>query len=161
MPHDGFMTQFWQVNNAMQFRFYNQGMAARPAKKQAPPFGQRLAALRKSRGLSQAAFAKLLQTTREVIDYYERRAVNPTLDFVQRAAAALDVSLTALLDQETTNSKEAKAQSSASKDSPTRRRPGPVPQLQLRFERIRRLPRKDQEFIIKFLDTFLDQAEKS
>jgi hypothetical protein len=40
-----------------------------------------------------------------------------------------------------------------------RGKPGPTPQLQLRFERIHRLPRKDQEFVIRFLDTVLEKAE--
>jgi len=29
----------------------------------------------------------------------------------------------------------------------------------MRLERIERLPRKDQEFILKFLDTYLEKAE--
>jgi transcriptional regulator with XRE-family HTH domain len=126
-------------------QLYNEGMA-RPKTKEAPLFGQRLASLRKSKGLSQAAFAKLLKTTREVIDYYERRAANPTLDFVQRAACALEVPVTELL---------------GSDPASARGRPGRTPQLQLRFERIRRLPRKDQEFIIKFIDTYLEKVDKA
>jgi hypothetical protein len=55
-----------------------------------------------------------------MVDYYERRAVNPSPDFMQRAAEILDVS---------------------------------------GIERIKRLPRKDEEFIIKFLDTVLEKAE--
>ena len=128
-----------------EIRLYNDGMPGRPTTKQAPLFGQRLSALRKSKGLSQAALAKALKTTREVIDYYERRAFNPTLEFIQRAALALDVSAAELLGGEPTK---------------TRSKPGPTPQLLLRFERIRRLPRKDQEFLIKFLDTYLEKADR-
>jgi hypothetical protein len=43
-------------------------------------------------------------------------------------------------------------------------KPGLTPQLQLRFERIQRLPRKDQEFIIRFWTRFwkkLKRNEKS
>src|SRR6266498_6107565 len=80
---------------------YNAGvMAGRPATKEAPMFGQRLAALRRGKGLSQTQLADLLDTTRKMIDYYERRAGNPSLDFIQRAAEALDVSVAELLGSE-------------------------------------------------------------
>jgi transcriptional regulator with XRE-family HTH domain len=47
--------------------------------------------------LSQTQLAELLDTTRKMIDYYERRAGNPSLDFIQRAAEALDGSVAELL----------------------------------------------------------------
>ena len=48
-------------------------MAGRPPTREAPIFGQRLAAARKARGWSQTEFAKRLSVTRALIDYYERR----------------------------------------------------------------------------------------
>lgn len=72
-------------------------MAGRPPTKEAPIFGQRLAALRRAKGLSQTQLAELLETTRKMIDDYERRAGNPSLDLIQRAAEALDVSVAELL----------------------------------------------------------------
>jgi transcriptional regulator with XRE-family HTH domain len=121
-------------------------MAGRPPTKEAPIFGQRLAALRRAKGLSQTQLAELLDTTRKMIDYYERRAGNPSLDFIQRAAEALDVSVAELL---------------GSQPKAARGKPGPTPQLQLRFEQIRRLPRKEQEFVIRFIDTVLEKAQKA
>jgi len=117
----------------------------RPASKVAPIFGQRLAALRRSKGLSQRELAAKLNTTREAIDYYERRAQNPTLDLIQKLAEALEVTVAELLGSES---------------QPVRARPGPVPQLQLRFEQIKQLPRQQQEFVLDFLDTVLGTAEK-
>lgn len=117
----------------------------RPASKDAPIFGQRLAALRRGKGLSQRELAAKLNTTREAIDYYERRAQNPTLDLIQKLAEALEVTLAELLGSE---------------PQPVRARPGPVPQLQLRFEQIKQLPRQQQEFVLDFLDTVLGTAEK-
>jgi transcriptional regulator with XRE-family HTH domain len=76
----------------------------------------------------------------------ERRAVNPSLALIERLAEALEVSPADLLGVET-------------KAARKRGKPGPTPQLQLRFERIQRLPRKDQEFVIRFLDTVLERAE--
>lgn len=121
-------------------------MAGRHSKKAAPIFGQRLAFIRKRKGLSQQRLAQLLGTTRHMIDYYERRADNPTLDFIQRAAEVLSVSVPDLLGQQPLQS---------------RAKPGPAPQLQLRFDEVRRLPRKHQEFILKFIDTYLELHAKS
>jgi DNA-binding XRE family transcriptional regulator len=64
-------------------------MADRPPTKEAPIFGQRLAALRRAKGLSQTQLAELLDITRKMIDYYERRAGNPSLDFIQRAGPSV------------------------------------------------------------------------
>jgi transcriptional regulator with XRE-family HTH domain len=126
--------------------FYNEGvMAGRPPSKEAPPFGQRLAAARKSCGWSQSQLADKLETTQKVIDYYERRAVNPSLAFIERAAQALDVPVAELAGGES---------------KPAGRRPGPPSQLARRLEQIRRLSRKDQEFILEVLDRFLQTASR-
>jgi DNA-binding XRE family transcriptional regulator len=71
----------------LQTCFYNSAiMAGRPPTEDAPPFGRRLSVLRKSWGWSQRALASSLETTREIIDYYERRTVNPSLAFIERTA---------------------------------------------------------------------------
>jgi hypothetical protein len=44
---------------------------------------------------------------------------------------------------------------------PSRSRPGPTPQLALRLEQIQNLPRKEQLFVLKFLDTILEKAGRS
>lgn len=46
-------------------------------------------ALRRGKGLSQRELAAKLNTTREAIDYYERRAQNPTLDLIPKAGRSL------------------------------------------------------------------------
>jgi transcriptional regulator with XRE-family HTH domain len=124
--------------------FYNSHvMAGRPPTKDAPPFGQRLAAFRKKRGWVQKELAEQLNTSRMIIDYYERRAVNPSLAFIERAAEVLGVSAAELLGSDV---------------KPAQARPGPVSALSLRFEQVRKLPRKDQDFVIRFLDTVLENA---
>jgi transcriptional regulator with XRE-family HTH domain len=124
--------------------FYNSAvMAGRPPTKEAPPFGQRLAAVRKKNGLSQKELAARLKTTREVIDYYERRAMNPSLSFIERAAESLEVSVAELV---------------GSDPRFFRGRPGTSSQLARRIEQIRQLPRKEQEFVIRFLDTVIEKA---
>jgi transcriptional regulator with XRE-family HTH domain len=113
---------------------------SKPDSKQTTLFGQRMAAIRKSKGLTQSQLAKLLDTTRANIDYYENRAANPTLDFILRAADVLEVSPADLI--------------SIPAAAP-RHKPGPQPQLLLRLEKLRRLPRRHQKFILDTLDNFL------
>lgn len=96
--------------------------------------------------MSQRELPERLDTTREIIDYYESRAVNPSLSFIERAAESLEISVAELLGSEAGIS---------------RKRTGPEPQLFRRLDQIRQLPRKEQEFIIRFLDTVLERAGKA
>jgi len=120
---------------------YNGDMAGRPPLTDAPDFGKRLAAARKAKGLSQAAFAKTLNTTRSNIAYYERKASNPTVEFIHRCAAALDISAAELIGAELPKS-----------------RTGPPSRLQQQIEQIRRLPRSKQRFVSELLDTVLQKT---
>jgi transcriptional regulator with XRE-family HTH domain len=120
-------------------------MAGRPATKPAPPFGQRLAAARKKAGLTQLKLAEKLGMTRELVDYYERRAPNPSLEFVQKAAEALGVEPSYFLDGE----------------GPKKKKPGPASDLETRLERLRQLPRSQQDLIIRMLDAAIDQARSN
>jgi transcriptional regulator with XRE-family HTH domain len=119
----------------------------RPAQKEAPPFGRRLREARLARGWTQAELADQLGISSKMMDYYERRAANPSVKFVRQAAEVLDVSV-----EELVGAPERKA---------ARAKPGPKPLLVERIERVRRLPRKDQEFVLQFLDAFLERAEKA
>jgi len=56
-----------------------------------PPFGRRMAMLRRQKGLSQRELGELLGTTQKTVDYYERPTLNPTLDVIQKVAEALAV----------------------------------------------------------------------
>ena len=118
-------------------------MAGRPPGKQAPRFGQRLAALRKQQGLSQQALAQLLDTTRDNIAYYERKAENPSLDFIERCAQALQVSPSNLV---------------ADQNYPKPAKPGPPAKLEQLTRRLATLPRGKQQVIIEMLEGFLQKA---
>jgi hypothetical protein len=85
-------------------------------------------------------------TKRKLNDYYERRAYNPSSISFRAPPEALDVSV---------------AESLGSEPNSKRGKPGPTPQLQLRFDQIRRLPRKEQEFVLRFIDTVLEKAQKA
>jgi transcriptional regulator with XRE-family HTH domain len=120
---------------------YNGDMAGRPPLKDAPDFGKRLAAARKAKGLSQVAFAQALGTTRSNLAYYERKASNPTMDFIHRCAAILDVSAGELIGAQV-----------------PKHRPGPPSRLQHQIEQISRLPRSKQRFVSQLLDTVLQKT---
>ena len=118
-------------------------MAGRPPLHEAPPFGQRLATFRKARGLSQFQLAKLLGKSREMIDYYERRAKNPSANVILKTAEALKVSVNELLGVEC---------------KPTRK-PGPPSELEARLEEVRKLPRQRQKFVLDFINTILRDSD--
>jgi len=120
-------------------------MAGRPPTKEAPPFGKKLAAIRQGKGLSQEALAKRLNTTRANIAYYERNATNPTLEFIQRCAGVLGISVADLI---------------ASGGIKPNGKPGPVSRLQEQIQQVQNLPHSKQRFVSDFLDTFLKQIEK-
>jgi transcriptional regulator with XRE-family HTH domain len=114
----------------------------RPATKEAPLFGQRLAAIRKSKGWSQRELADKLAVRRELVDYYERRAPNPALDFIQRAAEALGVSAAELIGEEGVRKK---------------RGGGPEGRMRRLFEQASKLPRSQQEKIAAVIEAFVNQ----
>ena len=118
-------------------------MAGRTPTKEAPPFGQRLAALRHEHGYSQQKLAERLGTTRANIAYYERSAKNPTLDFIQRCADIFDVAVADLIGPDSVE--EAK------------RKRGPKSALEQRLEKVSRLPRSRQKEILKVVDALLSQ----
>lgn len=128
-------------------RPYNaMAMAGRPPTTEAPAFGARLAAARARCGLTQRELAERIGVTREMIGYYERRAANPSVGFIERAAEALDVPVTELVGRA---------------PSRTRAKRGPVSVLDARIDEVKKLPRKEQEFVMKFLDTVIERAKAS
>jgi transcriptional regulator with XRE-family HTH domain len=113
--------------------------------KEAPPFGQRLAAARERRSLSQQELADKLGMTRSMIAYYESRAKNPTLEFIEKAADLLKVSVSDLVGHA----------------DASRKRPGPPPKLERQLEEIRKLPRAKQRFLTELLDSMLKHRSPS
>jgi transcriptional regulator with XRE-family HTH domain len=129
-----------------EIAIYNQDvMAGRPATKAAPLFGQRLSALRKARGLTQRELAEALGTTREMVDYYERRAINPALEVVRGCAKALNVPVIELLGSEDNN------------NGRKRRGTGPTGKMRRLFEAASQLPRSQQEKLTAVLEAFVNQ----
>jgi transcriptional regulator with XRE-family HTH domain len=114
----------------------------RPAKKPAPKFGQRVAAFRIAKGLSQEQLAEKLGMTRARIVYYERAATNPSLDVVEKVAEFFGVTVGELLN-----------------DIPkVGRKPGPPSQFAQIAEQLDKLPRAQQKVVAQMLEGFLKRA---
>jgi transcriptional regulator with XRE-family HTH domain len=127
---------------------YDEGaMAGRPPTREQSEFGKRLAAIRKARGMSQVEFARMLGVSQKTANYYERRTTNPSLELIERLSAALSVSTAELLGGERPARK-------------TRERPGPPSQLERAVERVRKLPRGEQQRIVELIDDAVARAER-
>lgn len=118
---------------------YNDDMAGRPPIKSAPTFGAQLAALRKAHGLTQPQLAQALGVSSAMLTYYERKATNPSAEFVSKAARVLNVSVDDLLGHPVKRS----------------RKPGPPSVLEQKLSAIQQLPRERQKLVLQVLDTFL------
>ena len=122
-------------------------MKGRPTEKEAPLFGQRLSEARRAKSWTQGELADALDTNVKMIDYYERRAVNPALEVVQGCAKVLDVSASYLVGAD-------------DEPKPSKKKTGPVTPLERRFQEVKRLPKKKQDFILQFLDTVLESNQQ-
>ena len=115
----------------------------RPQTKDAPAFGKRLAAARIAKGWSQTELAARLDTTLKMIDYYERRANNPSVEFVRQAARVLGVSMAELLGEEVQIKRA--------------RKTGPTGKVHKIFEEVSKLPRRQQEKIVEVVSALVSQ----
>ena len=111
--------------------------------KPAPYFGQRLAAFRGAKGLSQAALGEALGMKRDLVAYYERAAKNPSLDQVKRIAEFFGVTVGEML-------KDTAPRAAA--------KPGPASRLEQLATRAAKLPRAEQKAAIKMLEGLLSSA---
>lgn len=116
-------------------------MAGRPPTKEATDLGKRLAAARQARGLTQEQLAEIVGVSRKMIDYYERRATNIQAAALKRLAEALHVTADELLGIQ-----------------PPRQKPGPKSKLRQQVEQLEQLPRSEQQFVSKLLDSVLQKA---
>ncbi len=104
--------------------------------------------LRQQKGLTQVQLAERMQTTQKMIDYYERRSPNPTLDVMQKIAAALEVSVTELLGEEAVAVRAA-------------RKSGPTSKVQKVFDEVARLPRRQQDKIVEVVSALMTQYQQN
>lgn len=96
--------------------------------------GENIMLLRKQRRLSQAALAKLIGTSGDVLGRYERSEVTPSIEVVARLADALDVTIDYLAGK-----------TALRIDGPLLRR----------VEDIERLGEEDRRFVLRVVDMAL------
>jgi hypothetical protein len=82
-----------------------------------------------------------------MIDYYERRAHNPSVEFVRHAARVLGVSMAELLGDEVQIKRA--------------RKTGPTGKVHKVFEEVSKLPRRQQEKIVEVVSALVMQFEQS
>jgi transcriptional regulator with XRE-family HTH domain len=106
-----------------------------------------MAAARIAKGWSQTELADRLNTTLKMIDYYERRANNPSVEFVRQAARVLGVTLAELLGEEVQIKRA--------------RKTGPTGKVHKVFEEVSKLPRRQQEKIVEVVSALVSQYAQS
>ena len=103
-------------------------------------FGQRLASLRKSQGLTQTQLGEAVGVSQRVIAYYETDGAQPPGPLLAEFCRVLRVSSDVLLGIK-----------------PTKSTPNPkTTRLINRLRRIEKLPTADQRAVLKFVDALLD-----
>lgn len=105
--------------------------------------GQRIAALRQQRGLTQAALAHRLGFGQQALATYENATRRLPSSLLIPLSNILGVTLEELLAVE-----------------PAKGKPGPAPKLQRQFEAISRLPKSEQRFFSAMIDRFLHEHFK-
>ena len=107
--------------------------------------GERIAQLRKDSHITQVQLAETLSIAQSTINAYEAGQRRVPVSALPVLAKALGVSLDGLLGEET---------------NAAARKRGPAPKLQQHMERISRLPKPQQRFVIQVIESVLAQASR-
>ena len=105
------------------------------------PFGARLIAMRRAKGMTQVQLALAAETTQRAISFYEAGGGNPTADSVARLAKALGATTDELLGLTQSHDQ------TTAPATPDERR------LWRRFRHLLALPEKDRRAVLRMLDT--------
>lgn len=102
--------------------------------------GQHIARLRKIQALSQKDIGKALGISQQAFARYEGGLRKIPIDMIPSLAHTLNTSIDQLLGSSDKKSK-----------------PGPSSQLEKYFSKVKDLPKKDQQFVIKFLNSITEK----
>jgi transcriptional regulator with XRE-family HTH domain len=102
--------------------------------------GQRLAEARRASGLTQTQLAEQLGIAQQTLAHYEMGRLRVAVALMPPLVRALGVTVEDLMGEVAPPAKR-----------------GPAPKLQQQIERIQKLPRTQQKFVMQMLDTVLAQ----
>jgi transcriptional regulator with XRE-family HTH domain len=105
--------------------------------------GQRIAAARKGQGFTQAQLAEQLGIAQQTLAHYESGRLRVAVAMLPPLARTLGMSIEELVGEQ-----------------PAAAKRGPAPKLQQQIERIQRLPKAKQRFIMDMIETVLHQGNK-
>lgn len=106
--------------------------------------GGRIARLRKEQDITQVQLAELIGITQQTINSYETGRRRVPVSLLPALAQRLGVAVEALLAD----------------DSKAAAKRGPAPKLQQQMDRITRLPRARQQFVMQVIESVLAQADR-
>ena len=105
--------------------------------------GARIAQLRKEQDITQVQLAEWLNVSQQTVNAYEVGRRRMAVSALPTIAKLLGVALEELIGE-----------------PPKPGKRGPAPKLQQQMERINQLPKAQQKFVIKMIETVLSQASR-
>lgn len=136
------------TTDALENAAYNRDMAKRRKERERPAQGRRLVELRKAAGLSQYELAEMIDEPQPNIAYWELSDKPARSDVLHKLADALGVSIPELLS---VNGRTVAVSKSAR----------PAGKVRKVFEEVSRLPRRQQEHIVRVVSALVMQYEQS
>jgi transcriptional regulator with XRE-family HTH domain len=133
-------------------RPYTPAVMPRKSTKTRPPQGVRLAELRKAAGLSQYELASYVGVPQANIAFWERSEKPPRSEVLPKMAEALGVTVEDLLivgDEKPLRKKAAKSNGR------------PAGKVRKVFDRVSKLPRRQQEHIVNWISAYVSQYEQT
>jgi transcriptional regulator with XRE-family HTH domain len=124
----------------------------RKSTKTRPQQGVRLAELRKAAGLSQYELARYVSVPQANIAFWERSEKPPRSDVLPKMAEALGVGIEDLLIVDAGKAASKKATKSNGR---------PVGKVRKIFDRVSKLPRRQQEHIVNWVSAYVSQYEQN
>lgn len=109
-------------------------------------FGRKLFELRSNKGMTQAELAVKMKVSVRTVSYYERRAKNPTLQFLERIAEVMGVPVQTFLAEDGRHT--------------VPQAPQIIKSLKQRLPKLGNLTRRDQESLTAIIDGFLSKKKQ-
>ena len=105
--------------------------------------GERIAATRKTQGITQVQLAELLGVAQQTMAHYEGGTVRIPVETLAQLAQHLNTSVETLIGTQTILARSKR---------------GPASKLEQQLAQVSRLPKAQQKFVSQMLDTVLQQA---